>query len=283
MSNELVKQQAATITDADLIMHLENMGLIKDLTTGEKNTFIQIAKAFNLNPFKREIYVNKYNGVMSIITGYETYIKRAERSGQLDGWECITKGEVATKDLKAILTIYRKDRSRPFVWEAEYNEYVQLTREGNVNKFWQKAKTMIKKVVMAQGFRLCFNDELGGMPYTPEETGKDEQGVDTTATVTDATPGSGVKADVKASNGATTNNINAATGAGAANTLTEPPKELKPLSVANFNKSLNKIAAGEPDVIANAQKYFIVSDEQLAQLNEAVTHYELQRNGELSI
>jgi hypothetical protein len=28
---------------------------------------------------------------------------------------------------------------------------------------------MIKKVAMAQGFRLCFSDELGGMPYTAEE------------------------------------------------------------------------------------------------------------------
>jgi hypothetical protein len=28
---------------------------------------------------------------------------------------------------------------------------------------------MIKKVAMAQGFRLCFSDELGGMPYTSEE------------------------------------------------------------------------------------------------------------------
>jgi hypothetical protein len=28
---------------------------------------------------------------------------------------------------------------------------------------------MIKKVAMAQGFRLCFSDELGGMPYTADE------------------------------------------------------------------------------------------------------------------
>jgi molecular chaperone DnaK (HSP70) len=28
---------------------------------------------------------------------------------------------------------------------------------------------MTKKVAMAQGFRLCFSDELGGMPYTREE------------------------------------------------------------------------------------------------------------------
>ena len=57
----------------------------------------------------------------------------------------------------------------PFVHEVFYSEYVQKTREGIVNKFWQKAQTMTKKVAMAQGFRLCFSDELGGMPYTKEE------------------------------------------------------------------------------------------------------------------
>jgi hypothetical protein len=36
--------------------------------------------------------------------------------------------------------------------------------------FWKnKPVTMTKKVAMAQGFRLCFSDELGGMPYTAEE------------------------------------------------------------------------------------------------------------------
>jgi hypothetical protein len=28
---------------------------------------------------------------------------------------------------------------------------------------------MLKKVAMAQGFRLCFPDEMGGLPYLPEE------------------------------------------------------------------------------------------------------------------
>ena len=167
MSNEIVKFEK--VTDQELTMHLENLGLLKDLTTGEKNSYIQIAKAFNLNPFKREIHVSKYNGQMSIITGYEVYIKRAERTGQLDGWNVVTSGSVETKDLKATVTIFRKDRSHPFIWEAEYNEYVQKTKEGNITKFWQKANTMIKKVAISQGFRLCFSDELGGMPYTPEE------------------------------------------------------------------------------------------------------------------
>ena len=46
---------------------------------------------------------------------------------------------------------------------------MQTTREGAVTKFWQKADFMIKKVAISQAFRLCFSDELGGMPYTKEE------------------------------------------------------------------------------------------------------------------
>jgi phage recombination protein Bet len=166
MSTEII--QAALVTDKELTMHLENLGLLKDLTAGEKNTYLQIAKAYNLNPFKREVHVSKYGNQMSIITGYEVYIKRAERTGQLDGWNVTTEGTVAANDLKAIVTIHRKDRSHPFVWEAEYSEYVQM-KDDKPNKFWMKAKTMIKKVAISQGFRLCFSDELGGMPYTADE------------------------------------------------------------------------------------------------------------------
>lgn len=172
MSAELAKStstEISAVTEQELIGHLENLGLVNKLTPGEKSTFIAIAKAFNLNPFKREIHISKYGDKASIITGYEVYIKRAERTGLLDGWECVTTGSVQEGNLKAVLTIYRKDRSRPFIWEADYNEFVQKTSSGNVTQFWQKASFMIKKVALSQGFRLCFSDELGGMPYTREE------------------------------------------------------------------------------------------------------------------
>jgi phage recombination protein Bet len=156
------------ISTKQLTGYLDIMGLAAQLTDKEKNQFLEISQAFGLNPFKREIYCSKYGNQMSIIVGYETYIKRAERSGMLDGWGVITEGKVDDKSLKAIITIYRKDRKMPFIHEVYYSEYVQL-KDGNPNKFWQKAHTMIKKVAMAQGFRLCFNDELGGMPYTKEE------------------------------------------------------------------------------------------------------------------
>lgn len=166
--------QLTVVTDSDLMQHLNNLGLANDLSEGERNTYLQIAKAFNLNPFKREIHVSKYNGQMSIITGYEVYIKRAERSGLLDGWDVKTEGKPEDNSLKAIITIYRKDRKYHFVHEVLYSEYVQRTGSGSVTKFWQKAYTMIKKVAISQGFRLCFSDELGGMPYTPEEMPEQE-------------------------------------------------------------------------------------------------------------
>lgn len=164
----------ATVTDQILISHLDALGLTSKLNEGEKNTFLQISKAFNLNPFKREIHISKYGENLSIITGYEVYIKRAERTGMLDGWSATTSGSVEDGDLKATVTIYRKDRSHPFIWESLYSECVQKTREGKVTKFWEKAAFMTKKVAISQGFRLCFSDELAGMPYTADEMPEQE-------------------------------------------------------------------------------------------------------------
>lgn len=176
-TNQIAKIE--TITAKQLTSYLDAMGLAAKVTEKEKVQFLEISQAFGLNPFKREIYCSKYgegqNAQMAIIVGYETYIKRAERSGQLDGWQVVTEGKVEDNSLKAIITIHRKDRKFPFVHEVYYSEYVQnASSTGKPNKFWQKAFTMIKKVVIAQGFRLCFSDELGGLPYTKEETGKDE-------------------------------------------------------------------------------------------------------------
>lgn len=124
------------VTKNELISYMDVMGLSATLTEQEKINFLNISQAFGLNPFKKEIYCSKYGNQTSIIVGYETYIKRAERSGQLDGWNVITEGKVEDKSLKAIITIYRKDRKFPFVHEVYYSEYVQVTRDNTVTKFW---------------------------------------------------------------------------------------------------------------------------------------------------
>lgn len=130
--------------------------------------FIELCKAYSLNPFKRECYAVGYGDNWNIITGYEVYIKRAERTGKLDGWDCTIEG--SGENLMAKLTIYRKDWSHPFHHFVLYREAVQKKRDGSINAMWAKMGSfMLRKVCIAQGFRLCFPDELGGMPYTSDE------------------------------------------------------------------------------------------------------------------
>jgi len=177
MSN--IQTNQASVDANKIKSYLQTMNLTTNLTNSEVQQFIEIAQAFSLNPFKREIYASKFGQSFSIIVGFETYVKRAERSGRLSGWHVTTSGSIVdpkTSDIKATITIHRKDWEHPFVHEVYFREYVQCNREGQVNKFWrEKPLTMIKKVAIAQGFRLCFSDELGGMPYTADEINSDIQ------------------------------------------------------------------------------------------------------------
>lgn len=148
------------------IEYLKGMGM--NLPQKWANQFVELCKAFSLNPFKRECYAVGYGDNWNIITGYEVYIKRAERTGKLNGWDCKVTG--TGNDMVAELTIYRKDWANPFHHYVLFNEAVQRKKDGAVNSMWAKMPSfMLRKVCIAQGFRLCFPDELGGMPYTSDE------------------------------------------------------------------------------------------------------------------
>lgn len=166
---ELVVKQntdVEIVTEDKINSYLEAFGIGGSLQPNERKQFTEIALAFNLNPFKREIYCVAYNSKfgrkLSIITGYEVYLKRASRLHDLNGWNCITTGE--GENMRAVLTIHRKSWKEPFVHEVYLNEYHQH------NQMWDsKTRTMIKKVCISQGFRMCFPEEFGGMPYTSDE------------------------------------------------------------------------------------------------------------------
>jgi phage recombination protein Bet len=160
------------ITEAKIMEYLDSAGMTSALSLNEKKMFVNIAREFGLNPFKREIHITAYGQgdkrKCSIIPGYEVYIKRAERTGKLDGWKVWTEGE--GKTLKAVVEIYRKDQKYPFLHDVYYTECVQMNRDGFPNAVWAKQpRFMTKKVAIGQAFRLCFPDELGGMPYEESE------------------------------------------------------------------------------------------------------------------
>lgn len=175
------KSALAVITENELMDYVKTFAGTSALTVGETKQFIHVAQAFNLNPFKREIYAIPYeksiklpNGQwgkerqLSIITGYDVYLKRAERTSRLDGWEVSTEG--SGDDMRAILTIYRKDWTHPFKHEIYFAEVAKKDRDGKPQSMWKTMpRFMLKKVAVAQGFRLAFPDEFGGMPYTSDE------------------------------------------------------------------------------------------------------------------
>lgn len=147
---------------------------------------LQIAKTFKLNPLKREVYFVKYKDdqPMQVLTGYEVYLKRAERSGKYNGLEVTSEGLVSDGSLKAKVKVYRKDWDHPLTHEAYYTEYVQMKKDFNTGKmepntFWKnKPVTMIKKVAVSQAFRLAFPEDMDGMPYTSDETIEQEKVID---------------------------------------------------------------------------------------------------------
>jgi phage recombination protein Bet len=171
MSTEVVKQeqkQVVQVSEQDIKDFL--FGSETKLTPEQQVLFIKTAVAFNLNPLKREIYAVPYQERssgkyrLSIVTGYEVYLKRAERLAILDGWKVWTEDGNDGKPIKAKIVIYRRDWKNPFEHEVYFKEYAQQ------NKMWDtKPHTMIKKVVTAQGFRMAFPDEMGGLPYTSDE------------------------------------------------------------------------------------------------------------------
>lgn len=169
--------------------YLDSIG--NNLSPVLRTQFIEICTSFGLNPFIKEVYGIPYQTKdgekLSIIVGYEVYLKRAETSGQLSGWRAWTEGSfelvevkktmkkkdggtwdkvvrVPRGDLKGCVEITRKDWDKPFYHEVYIEEYAQD------NEMWgDKPRTMIKKVAIAQGFRMAFPVELGGMPCTQDE------------------------------------------------------------------------------------------------------------------
>ena len=188
MANEIVATNEENKVTQDLLLdYLKTMN--KGLNEQQTKQFLAVAGTFGLNPWKREVYAvtfkNKDGSTdMSIVTGYETYIKRAEMNPNYDGFEIEFKGSfkhgkvtksgkngswqvdalVPDGEVSCICTVYRKDRAHPTREEVFFDEY------NKGNDMWiQKPRTMLKKVAIVSAFRKAFPFDFGGMPYTNDE------------------------------------------------------------------------------------------------------------------
>ena len=128
---------------------------------------LSVAKHLGLDPTKKEVHFVPYSGTVQLIVSYTEYIKRAERSKKLNGWKVdFGKDELGEY---AEITIYRKDWQEPFVWKV----YMEEAKQNSPT--WQKMpRFMLRKVAIAQGFRLAFPEETAELPYEEAEISVNE-------------------------------------------------------------------------------------------------------------
>ena len=170
MTTENTSKAVATTTKQNEVTKQLLMDFLKqtnsNLLPNEMAQFVAISTAFNLNPYKREVYAIAYGDgnrrKLSIIIGYEVYLRRAEEFPQYDGYETKFFGEGA--DMGCTCIVYRKDRNHPIGSTVFLREYTQG------NQMWNtKPHVMLEKVAIATAMRRAFPSEFGGMPYTADE------------------------------------------------------------------------------------------------------------------
>lgn len=176
-----------SLTEQEILSAFDALGITAKLKTPqEKALFLSVAKAWNLNPLKREIHAVKIGGdeddetkgILVPVVGYEVYLKRAEATGRLEYWNVTDTGSINRQDWKASdltvsVTIKRRDQPREFVWKVRYTECVALKYVSGKripNSMWDKrGYFMTMKCATGQAFRLLFPEILGEMPYIDAE------------------------------------------------------------------------------------------------------------------
>ena len=185
--DDVSSRQIAELTNSDIINYL-----CPKATEKEAMIFLKVCQAKGINPFLKEAYLVKYKAEdpASIVVAKDYFARKAEEHPMYDGEESgiilMSKdGGLERREGAFMLPnenvvggwckVYRKDRARPVLTEVAFHEYVQKTREGTPNKFWNKmSATMIQKVAFSQCHRKAFPGEFSGLYDSSEIEGSME-------------------------------------------------------------------------------------------------------------
>lgn len=127
--------------------------LTKNLTNEEFKMFLYIAKLYDLNPIKREIYMIKYGDSAQTIISRDGYYEMLRRNENYNGHETILHlDEKFPDDITKMWSeckVYLKGIEHPITEVAYYKESVNSS-----NAIWNKMpKTMLRKVAESRAFR----------------------------------------------------------------------------------------------------------------------------------
>jgi phage recombination protein Bet len=140
----------------------------KGATDAQFRMFSEVCKATGLNPFLKEIWYVPNVGVMAARDGY---LRVANSHPQFDGMETRVERDEKNIPIKAICSVWRKDRGHPITCEAFYSEYKKNS------SVWQTyPSAMISKVAEVLALKRSFaingvvtEEEIGG-DGPPQET-----------------------------------------------------------------------------------------------------------------
>jgi phage recombination protein Bet len=149
--------------DAEMIRTLRET-VCRGATDPQFRMFVEVCRATTLNPFLREIWFVPSVGIMA---GRDGYLAIANRHPQFDGMETRVTRDEKNVPIKAVCTVWRKDRSHPIICEAYYSEYKKSS-----GVWSQYPSAMISKVVEVLALKRSF--AINGV-VTEEEIG-DQRG-----------------------------------------------------------------------------------------------------------
>jgi phage recombination protein Bet len=183
MVNEItVKQEeidAILTKDWTKSLDIVKSMLTKNLTNDEFKMFLYIAKQYDLNPIKREIYMIKYGDSAQTIISRDGYYELLRRKESYNGHETTLhldeKFPDNTMNMWAECKVYLKGIEHPITEVAYFKESVNAN-----NAIWNKMpKTMLRKVAESRAFRKAcgafgtYSEEELGEPVKETITGKE--------------------------------------------------------------------------------------------------------------
>ena len=180
-TGEIVEHSEWSRSDIELIKEQ----VAREATDQELRYFLMVCKATGLDPRLKQIYFikrwdsnagKKIGAVQSSIDGIRSV---AEDSGEYAGQdapilEFYEHDKNKMRPFSATVTVYRMVSGErvPFTHTAYWDEYVQLTKDGNPTSFWLKMpKNQLAKCAEAGALRKAFPRKLQKI-YVHEEMGQ---------------------------------------------------------------------------------------------------------------
>jgi phage recombination protein Bet len=135
----------------------------KNCSEQEFKLLVHLAREYNLNPLKKEIWAIKYqNNPALIFVGRDGLLNIAHKSGKFGSMETTCELDTQKKlPISATCKIYRTDYDKPFVNTVYFDEYNR-----KMALWLEKPKAMLMKVAEVTTLRRAFN--VSGC-YAPEE------------------------------------------------------------------------------------------------------------------